>query len=168
MKTKFTARQLCVCAVVAAIYVVVTLLTSSFAYGMAQFRLSDALVVLCWFEPVLGVGLTLGCFLANIFSTVSALDMVIGTLATALACLWTIKLKGEKAWLIPLPNVLVNALLVGGMLAWVLYPDNLLMGFVLAFAQVGFGELVVMYILGVPLFLYAKKTGFMAKLTQRQ
>lgn len=168
MKTKFTARQLCVCAVVAAIYVVVTLLTSSFAYGMAQFRLSDALVVLCWFEPVLGVGLTLGCFLANIFSTVSALDMVIGTLATALACLWTVKLKGEKAWLIPLPNVLVNALLVGGMLAWVLYPDNLLMGFVLAFAQVGFGELVVMYILGVPLFLYAKKTGFMAKLTQRQ
>ncbi len=167
MKTKFTVRQICVCAIIAAIYVVVTLLTSSFAYGLAQFRLSDALVVLCWFEPVLGVGLTLGCFLANIFSTVSALDMVIGTLATALACLWTIQLKGEKAWLIPLPNVLVNALLVGGMLAWVLFPDNLLMGFVLAFAQVGFGELVVMYILGLPLFLYVKKTGFMDKLLRR-
>lgn len=167
MKTKFTALQLCVCAVVAAIYVVVTLLTSSFAYGLAQFRLSDALVVLCWFEPVLGVGLTLGCFLANIFSTVSALDMVIGTLATALACLWTVKLKGEKAWLIPLPNVLVNALLVGGMLAWVLFPDNLLTGFVLAFAQVGFGELVVMYVLGLPLFLFAKRTNFLGKLLQR-
>lgn len=167
MKAKFTVLQICVCAIVAALYAVVTIITAPFAYGLAQFRLSDALVVLCWFEPVLAVGLTLGCFLANVFSTVSALDMVIGTLATALACLWTIKLKGQKAWLVPLPNVLVNAVLVGGMLAFVLFPDNLLMGFVLAFAQVGFGELVVMYVLGLPLFLFAKRTGFMEKLTGR-
>ena len=165
MKSKFTVRQLCACAIVAALYAAITIVTAPFSYGLAQFRLSEALVVLCWFEPVLGVGITLGCFLANVFSTVTALDMVIGTLATALACLWTIRCK--KTWLIPLPNVLVNTVLVGGMLAFVIFPDNLLLGFVAAFAQVGFGEAVVMYALGLPLLLFAKRTGFMEKLLKK-
>ena len=165
MKSKFTVRQLCACAIVAALYAAITIVTAPFSYGLAQIHLSEALVVLCWFEPVLGVGITLGCFLANVFSTVTALDMVIGTLATALACLWTIRCK--KTWLIPLPNVLVNTVLVGGMLAFVIFPDNLLLGFVAAFAQVGFGEAVVMYALGLPLLLFAKRTGFMEKLLKK-
>ena len=161
MKEKFTTRTLCACAVIAALYAAVTIATAPFSYGLMQFRLSEALVVLCWFEPVLAVGITLGCFLANLFSTVTALDMVVGTLATALACLWTIRCR--KTWFIPMPNVLVNAVIVGGMLAFILFPDNLLVGFVTAFLQVGFGELAVMYVLGLPLLLFAKGTGFVGK-----
>ena len=161
MKEKFTTRKLCACAVIAALYAAVTIATAPFSYGLMQFRLSEALVVLCWFEPVLAVGITLGCFLANLFSTVTALDMVVGTLATALACLWTIRCR--KTWFIPMPNVLVNAVIVGGMLAFILFPDNLLVGFVTAFLQVGFGELAVMYVLGLPLLLFAKRTGFVEK-----
>lgn len=153
-----TTRKICLSAVVAALYAALTIATAPMSYGLAQFRLSEALVVLCTIEPFLAVGITLGCFLANLFSTVTALDIIIGTLATALACLWTIRCK--KAWLIPLPNVLVNALLVGGMLAWVLFPEQLATGFLLAAAQVGFGELVVMYGLGLPLLLFARRTGF--------
>ena len=37
-------------------------------------------------------------------------------------------------------------------------------GFLIAFAQVGFGELVVMYVLGMPLLFALRKTGFPAKL----
>ena len=162
MKRKWNVCQLCVCGIVAALYAAVTIATAPFSYGLVQFRLSEALVVLCWFEPFLAVGITLGCFLANMLSTVTALDMIIGTLSTALACLWTIRCR--KNWMIPLPNVLVNALLVGGMLAFVLFPDNLLMGFALAFLQVGFGELVVMYGLGLPLLLFARRTGFVDRL----
>lgn len=162
MKQKLTVRQLALCAIVAALYAAITIVTAPLSYGLVQFRLSEALVVLCWFEPILAVGITLGCFLANVFSTVTALDMVIGTLATGLACLWTIRCK--KNWFIPLPNVLVNAVLVGGMLAVVLFPDQLLLGFSIAFLQVGFGELVVMYVLGLPLLLYAKKSGFLERL----
>ena len=161
MKEKFTTRKLCACAVIAALYAAVTIATAPFSYGLMQFRLSEALVVLCWFEPILAVGITLGCFLANLFSTVTALDMVVGTLATALACLWTIRCR--KTWFIPMPNVLVNAVIVGGMLAFILFPDNLLVGFVTAFLQVGFGELAVMYVLGLPLLLFAKRTGFVEK-----
>ena len=161
MKEKFTTRTLCACAVIAALYATVTIATAPFSYGLMQFRLSEALVVLCWFEPILAVGITLGCFLANLFSTVTALDMVVGTLATALACLWTIRCR--KTWFIPMPNVLVNAVIVGGMLAFILFPDNLLVGFVTAFLQVGFGELAVMYVLGLPLLVFAKRTGFVEK-----
>ena len=162
MKGKINTRKLCACAIMAALYAAITIITAPFSYGLAQFRLSEALVVLCWFEPFLAVGITLGCFLANVFSTVTALDLVVGTLATALACLWTIRCK--RSWFVPLPNILVNAVVVGGMMAFVLFPDNLLMGFVLAFAQVGFGELVVMYGLGLPLLLFAKRTRFVERM----
>ena len=155
---KFTVRQLAACALVAALYAAVTIASGPLAYGLVQFRLSEALMVLCWFEPVLAVGVTLGCFLANLFSTVTALDMVIGTLATAIACIATIRVKNP--WLVPLPNILSNAVLVGGMLAYVMFPDHLLTGFAIAAAQVGFGELVVMYVLGMPLLFALRRAGF--------
>lgn len=165
MKTRFTTRKLCVCAIVAALYAAITIATAPFSYGLAQFRLSEALVVLCCFDPLFGIGITLGCFLANLFSTVTALDMVVGTLATALACMWTARCR--KTWFVPLPNILVNAVIVGGMLAVVLFPDNVVLGFGLAFLQVGFGEAVVMYGLGLPLLLFAKRTGFVDRLLNR-
>ena len=161
MKHRISTRRLCACAIVAALYAVITIVTAPVSYGLIQFRLSEALVVLCVFAPFLSVGITLGCFLANLFSTVTALDLIVGTLATGLACLWTVRCR--KTWFIPLPNVLVNAVLVGGMLAIVLFPDNLLLGFAAAFLQVGFGELVVMYGLGLPLLLFARRTGFVEK-----
>lgn len=161
MKARIATRKLCACAIVAALYAVITIVTAPFSYGLIQFRLSEALVVLCVFEPFLATGITLGCFLANVFSTVTALDMVVGTFATGLACLWTIRCR--KNWFIPMPNVLVNAVVVGGMLAFILFPDNLMLGFALAFIQVGFGEAVVMYGLGLPLLLFARKTGFMER-----
>ena len=98
---KFTVRQLTACAIVAALYAVITIASGPLAYDLMQFRLSEALIVLCWFEPVLAVGVTLGCFLANIFSTVTALDIVIGTLATAIACVLTIRIKNPWLCLCP-------------------------------------------------------------------
>ncbi len=154
-------RKLTLCAVIAALYAAITLLAAPLSFGLVQFRISEALVVLCALEPAFGIGITIGCFLANLFSTVTALDIIIGTAATALACLWTARCKNP--WLMPLPNILCNAILVGSMLAFVLFPDNLSMGFATAAAQVGFGELAVMYLLGVPLYFFAKKSNFIAK-----
>ena len=154
-------RKLTACAIVAALYAAITILTAPLSYGLVQFRLSEALVVLCSIEPMFGIGITLGCFLANLFSTVTVLDIVIGTAATALACLWTARCKNP--WLMPLPNILCNALMVGGMLAFVLFPGNLAVGFATAALQVGFGEAVVMYILGIPLYFFTQKTGFLRK-----
>ena len=150
-----TVRRLCACAITAALYAAVTILSAPISYGAVQFRLSEALMVLCWFRPWLGAGLTLGCLIANLFSTVTALDLVIGTLATALACLWTARVK--RTWLVPVPAILCNGLLVGAMLALVLTPAAPLSGFGLFFAQVALGEAAVMYILGMPLLLFLRK-----------
>ena len=162
MKTRQNIRKLCLCAVMAAMYTAITILAAPLSYGLMQFRLSEALVVLCAFEPSLGVGFTIGCFLANVFSTVTALDMIIGTLATALACIWTARCK--KAVFAAIPNIVANAILVGGMLAFTLFPENPGMGFFVSALQVGFGELVIMMGLGVPLFLFEKKRGLVQKL----
>lgn len=104
----------------------------------------------------------MGCLIANLFSTVSALDIVVGSLATLIAALWTSRC--HKAWMIPLPPVLVNFVMVGAMLAWVYTPDTFLQGFLLMGAQVAFGELVVLYALGLPLTLYLCKSGVGEKL----
>lgn len=159
MRLHKSYRTICLAALMAALYAAVTLAAAPLSYGLAQLRLSEALMVLCPMEPALAAGITLGCFLANLFSPVTALDLVVGTLATGLAALWTIRCR--RAWLIPLPNVLVNSLLVGGMLAWTLFPENLPLGFLLAAVQVGVGELVVMYGLGLPLLLFARRTRFL-------
>ena len=164
MHNRFTTRQIAVCGIVAAVYAVITVITAPLSYGLMQFRLSEALVALCAIEPFLGVGITLGCFLANLFSTVTALDVVVGTAATALACLWTARCR--RTWLVPVPNILINALLVGSMLALVLFPQQPLAGFCTAFLQVGLGELAVMYGLGLPLYLFAKRTGFVKKIME--
>ncbi len=161
---KLTTRQIALNGIVAGLYAAVTILTASFAYGNIQFRLSECLCVLVCFEPTLTVGLTLGCLIANLFSTVSVLDIVIGTAATLLACLLTVKIK--QALLVPLPTILCNAIIVGAMLAWVLAPDTFWQSFLIFGAEVGAGEAAVLYVLGVPLYLFVKKTGLMEKLLQ--
>lgn len=162
MKRHTYLRRLCAGSIAAALYAVITIISAPISYGAVQFRLSEALMVLCWFRPWLGIGLTLGCFLANLFSTVTALDMIVGTAATALACLWTPRCK--RPWLTPVPTVVCNSVLVGGMLAWVLTPQQPLAGFGLFAAQVALGEAAVMYILGMPLLFFLKKNKTLDKL----
>ena len=166
MNNRKNLLKLALCAVIAALYAAITILTAPLSFGLVQFRLSEALMVFCAVEPILGVGITLGCFLANLFSTVTALDAVVGTLATALACLWTSRCR--KIWMLPVPTVLLNAVLVGGMLAFVLFPDNVALGFCIAAAQVGFGELTVMVLLGLPLYRFVKKSNVMQRLFENR
>ena len=113
-------------------------------------------------EPSLTVGLTLGCLISNIFSTVSALDIVIGTAGTLLGCLLAARVKRD--WLVPVPVILANAVLVGAMLAYVLTPDALVQGFFINGGEVLLGEAVVLYLLGVPLLLFFRRSGLMEKL----
>ena len=99
---KITSRQIALNGLVAGLYAAVTILTASFAYGNIQFRIAEALCPLVALEPSLTIGLTLGCLIANLFSTVSALDIIVGTAATLLACLLTRYIK--KVWALPLPT----------------------------------------------------------------
>lgn len=163
---KLTTKQLALSGIVAGLYAAITILTASFAYGNIQFRIADAMCLLVVLEPSLTIGLTLGCLIANIFSTVSVLDIVIGTAATLLGCLLTVRLR--KTWLLPLPTILANAILVGAMLAFVLTPEAFWSGFAVMGAEVAAGEIAVLYLLGVPLYLFLKKNNTLGTLLREK
>ena len=86
---KLSIHRLTACGIIACVYAVLTVATASFAYGPIQFRIAEAMCILPFFAPWTTWGLTLGCLLANLFSPVSALDIVVGTAATLIACLLT-------------------------------------------------------------------------------
>ncbi|MGB9667279.1 MAG: QueT transporter family protein, partial [Candidatus Cryosericum sp.] len=66
----FTTPQLTRAALIAAMYIVFTMLPpfNTISYGMVQFRLGEALVLLPFLldEAILGIGV--GCLVANLFS----------------------------------------------------------------------------------------------------
>ena len=145
-------------ALIAALYAALTYLASilNLAYGPIQFRFSEALTVLPALTPAAIPGLAIGCFLGNLASPYP-LDMLFGTAATLLAALCTyytrkIRFRGMPLLGLLFP-VLFNAWIVGMQIA-LFTPGEAasLTGFLIAAAQVGAGELLVCYVLGLPLF----------------
>ena len=85
-------RKLTLGAIIAALYVVLSLLQNLLLPGSAsmaiQFRVAEALCVLSLFTPSAIWGLSLGCLLFNITSSAALpLDWLIGTTAAALAAI---------------------------------------------------------------------------------
>lgn len=146
---QFDTKQLTLAAVIAAAYAALTLCLP--AYGAIQVRLSEAFTVLPFLFPAATPGVIVGCLVANLLSPYGLLDVVCGTLATALAALWTARLKTR--WLAPLPPVLCNAAIIGGMLAWYEVGFGAAFGpmFAMNAFTVGLGELVACYGLGLPI-----------------
>ena len=115
---KFTVQHLATAAVVGAAYAVLSIFGSVFGvtFGPVQCRFAEALCVLPFFFPETAGGLFVGCLITNLLSPYGLLDIVIGSLTTLLAAVLTARCK--RKWLAPLPPVVCNGLLVGGMLAW--------------------------------------------------
>ena len=148
-----STRYLTRAGIIAALYVVLTYLAGlmNLAYGPVQFRFSEALTVLPFLFPEAIPGLFVGCVVSNILSPYGALDLVVGSAATLLAAIWTNRCRSLA--FAPMPPVVANAALVGGMIAWC--EAGFGAGFWAAFAYnaltVGLGELAVCYALGLPL-----------------
>ncbi len=161
---KLSIRRIAFAGILAAIYAAVTIATASFAYGPVQFRIAEALTVLCCFTPAAIPGMVIGCMAANLASFVSAWDFLIGSFATLLACLITwymsrnLEQKPWIAWLVPLPTILCNAVIVGAEIA-VFFDDRaFLPAWGLNALSVGAGEAAVMYVLGLPLLFFLLKS----------
>ena len=161
MKT-ISVKKVAFCGLLAAAYCVLTVATSAFAFGPVQFRVAEVLCLLPFFLPWTTWGCFVGCLAANLFSTVSPLDIVVGSCATLLACLWTGKLR--RLYLAPVPAMVCNTVLVGAMLAWVYTPEAFWSGFLTMGAQVLAGETAVLYLLGIPFLLLLKKSRALGEL----
>lgn len=98
-------------------------------------------------------GLTIGCFLANIIGPYGVPDIIFGTTATFLsvyAVYMTSKIMDGKKYALLVSSIwptVINAIIIGIML-------NIFFGLplMLSMAQVGFGQFVVITIIGVPLY----------------
>ena len=157
MKTnQLSVARLVRCAVIAAVYVVLCLALAPFSYGAVQVRIAEALCLLPVFGAEYIVGVTLGCFLANLLGS-TVIDVVFGTLATLLACLVTYKLRNVrvKGLAIPasLPPVVFNMLIVGAFEITFFFSDAAPTVALAAFnaVAVGIGEIISCTILGVAL-----------------
>ena len=80
-----TVKVLTIQALIAAIYVVLTLAIAPFSYGAIQFRISESLSQLVVFSKKYWFPITLGVAIANIFSPLGIVDVFFGTLGTGLA-----------------------------------------------------------------------------------
>ena len=111
-------QKLAMAAMVAAIYFVLCYFGNIFqlTFGPVQVRLGEALTVLPFLFPATAPGLALGCLLTNILSPYGPIDMVVGTLATAIAAFLSAKMP--RWYLAALPPIVMNALLLPPMWAW--------------------------------------------------
>ncbi len=142
-------------AIIAALYVVLTLLANSL--GLAnypiQLRFSEALTILPFFTPAAIPGLFLGCLISNLLTGAIIWDVVFGSLATLLGAVGTYLLRRSK-WLAPLPPVAANTIIV----PFVLYYAYQLPGSIPYFMlTVGIGEILSCGILGMLLLFVLQK-----------
>jgi len=143
---KITLRELTQGAVIAALYVALTLIPglSSIAFGA---RASEALSILPFFTRSAIGGLFVGCLTANILSGAHIVDIILGSLATLLAAYLSHLLKHNR-YLSLIPPVIVNAVVVGSYLPFLYGTNNAIP---ISIGLVGLGELIVCYGIGLPL-----------------
>ena len=69
-------------AMIAAIYVVLTMIFAPFSFGEVQVRVAEALTILPIFTPAAIPGLFVGCLIGNITGGAVLPDIIFGSIAT--------------------------------------------------------------------------------------
>ncbi len=142
-------------AVIAAIYVVLTLVSGLFglANGAIQIRFSEALTILPIFTPAAIPGLFVGCMLANLLTGALIPDVIFGGIATLIGAFFTYLLR-QKPILATLPPIISNTVIIPIILSLVYCFDGSLLYFTFT---VGIGEILSCGVLGTFLARYLKK-----------
>lgn len=184
-----TAQRIARIAMIAAAYAAGTLVAMLFlgwmAWGPVQFRISEALVVLALFTADAIPGLTLGCVIANLANmvlsgvgTLGLLDVVFGSLATAIGAWFTWHFRNRPAFAL-LGPVLANGIIVPAYLPFMLQglgyytipftsidlDGAYLPMFLFGLVATSLGEAAVMYFLGYPLYKALAKSPLAALLS---
>ncbi|MDR0357542.1 MAG: QueT transporter family protein [Clostridiales Family XIII bacterium] len=149
-------------AVIGGVYAALTMALAPISYGPMQVRVSEALTVLPYFTPAAVPGLFVGCFVANTISFYGVPDMIFGSLATLAGAFLSYKLR-KRAWLVPLPPILVNGVVIGAMLYFIYGVEPSLLA---DMAWVALGECLACYALGYPLLRYLKRHERIFRLTE--
>ncbi len=141
-------------ALIAALYVVLTLLSN--ALGLAsmqiQVRFSEALTILPYFTTAAIPGVSVGCLMSNLLAGGALLDILFGSLATLIGAVCTHLLRRFK-WLAPVPPIVSNTLIIPFVLKYAYGIEPIWLSFI----TVGAGELISAGVLGMFLLLTLQK-----------
>ena len=141
-------------AMIAAIYVVLTYVFAPFSFGEVQIRIAEALTILPAFTPAAIPGLFVGCFIGNTLGGAILPDIICGSLATLIGACFTYRLREKTFFLMPLPPVIANMLIVPFVLRYA-YGVALPIPFMML--TVGIGEVISCGVLGFVLYSALKK-----------
>ena len=137
-------RNLVFGALIAAIYVVLTMVFRPISYGPIQFRISEALCVLPYFTPAAIPGVFIGCLISNMLGGALLMDVVFGSLATLIGSLGSWLLRKNR-WLVSVPPILSNTLIIPWVLKFAYGSEDLVWYMMIT---VGIGELLAIGVLG--------------------
>ncbi|MGN1195264.1 MAG: QueT transporter family protein [Acutalibacteraceae bacterium] len=169
-KVLFIAQAAIIAALYAALTYAQNLLLPGTTSMAVQFRLSEALTLLCVFTPAAIPGLTIGCIAANLMNvSVLPLDMILGSLATLLAAIAMYLLRNVCVKNLPLLAALMPAIFNGiivGLEIEIFFIDGPFnfVSFLIQAGCVFLGEFAVCMTVGLLLVVVIKKRGLDKKL----
>lgn len=144
VKNTTAAQRIAQGALIAAMYVVLTMIFAPISFGAVQVRIAEALTAFLMFTPSAVPGLFIGCLTANILGGAVLPDVIFGSIATLIGALLGRLLHNDR-WLFPVPMVISNALIIPLVLRYgygVEIPIPLMMVYIAG------GEIAGCYILG--------------------
>lgn len=141
-------------AMIAAIYVVLTVVFAPFSFGEVQIRAAEALTILPVFTPAAVPGLFIGCLIGNIIGGAVLPDIIFGSLATLIGAFFTYRLREKNVWLAPVPPIAANTVIVPLILRYA-YSVPLPIPFMML--TVGIGEILSCGVLGMVVFTALQK-----------
>jgi len=150
--TRFNVHYVSRAAIIAAMYVLLTIMFQPISFREMQFRVSEALTLLPLLMPEAIPGLFIGCLLANFLGGALWFDVVFGSLATLLAAFAVQRLRNRPFAAAAMP-ALFNGAIVGPVIYFGFLHSpgaavNLPMLLTTA-GSVALGEIAVCYTLGL-------------------
>ena len=143
-KTNQSVRKIAQGAVIAALYVVLTIIFAPISFGAVQVRIAEIMTIMPLFTPAAIPGLFLGCVLANLLGGAIIWDVIFGSLATLIGAALGYMLRKNR-WLVPIPAIVSNTIIVPLVLRYGYAID---MPLYLMAIYIALGEIVGCYLLG--------------------
>lgn len=153
---KLTTKNMAIIAVVAAVYAAITISQAAIGFGPIQFRVAESLNLLAFFNPIFVPAVVLGVLIANLFSPYGLIDIIFGTLATAISLGFVLLTKKtiNNLFIASLWPTIINAIIIP-LVFLTYYSGNILAISMMAFwpfaLSVAIGQFVVVTVFGYTL-----------------
>ena len=167
-------RRICFIGVVSALYSVTTIVLAPLGFGAIQIRVSEALTLLALLCPEAIIAVSIGCAISNFVGAlmgvniIGFMDVLFGTIATLIAAILTYKCRNIRYKKLPLLSafwpVLLNGIIIGAQLAWVLAPQAFWQTYAIVTIEIMIGETIACYGIGIPLVLRLEKMEVMKRI----